>query len=413
MIRTVARVVRGEGTASAIRRSGERIREAVAHAAMRTAGVFAGRTQAEILNVCAGGISPRRGGVAIQLVARLREESASRIVALLHPGGLRLSAPFPHVRGIRNLREALAITGARTAHFEGTSEVPLETILELIASGMQVVVSVHDFSLFCARPHLLEEPMQQFCGYSLDLDRCDRCLRPAQHAPSAQAERRRLARRVLETATALVFPSRFMLEKHRELFSLPLPHAAVIEPPCTGRTHESAGTSIAFAGSVQRHKGAHLLPEIARLLALRDLGLHVFGGGDADLLLALRRLENVFVHGYYRAGTLPMLLERHRIGLVLLPSIVPEAYSLTLSETWLAGAIATAFDHGAIAERIRQNKGGFLAPLDSGAAGLVEIIDRWKRDPASPRAEHPPAAPQSSASATVEIYRRCGALPAH
>jgi hypothetical protein len=141
--------------------------------------------------------------------------------------------------------------------------------------------------------------------------------------------------------------------------------------------------------------------------------LHVFGGGDVDLLVELRRLGNVVVHGYYRAGSLPRLLERHRIGLVLLPSIVPEAYSLTLTETWVAGACAVGFDLGAFAERIRRNGGGFLAPLGSGAAGLVEIIDRWRLDPSCQDVEDPAATPLTAATAIVELYRRCGALFPH
>ena len=51
----------------------------------------------------------------------------------------------------------------------------------------------------------------------------------------------------------------------------------------------------------------------------------------------MRRLPNVNVHGYYRAGALPSLLARYGIGLIVLPSIVPETFSLVLSEARLAG----------------------------------------------------------------------------
>ena len=116
-------------------------------------------------------------------------------------------------------------------------------------------------------------------------------------------------------------------------------NAVIVEPsgPARGVRADAAARGIAYAGSVKRHKGGHLLPEIAAMLAARGATLHVFGGGDVDLLRPLRRLPNVVVHGYYRSDALPSLLARHRIGLVLLPSIVPEAFSLTMSEAWRAG----------------------------------------------------------------------------
>jgi glycosyl transferase family 1 len=161
---------------------------------------------------------------------------------------------------------------------------------------------------------------------------------------------------------------------------------------------------------VQRHKGGHLLPEIARALQSRDVALHVFGRGDFDLLRALRKIPNVIVHGYYAGGTLPSLLERHGIGLVLIPSIVPEAFSLTMSEAWLAGAAVAAFDLGAQGERIREHSGGWLAPLDSGAAELLDIIDRWR---SGTLATHVPDAVPSAvdaARAHLELYRGWGLL---
>jgi glycosyltransferase involved in cell wall biosynthesis len=376
----VADVIRGEGFASAMRRAAERVSEAAG-------SLLARPGHAAILNVSSQGIAPRTGGVAVQLMARLREERALRGVALLHPRG----------RWIDSVREAMSISGAAAVHIEGTSGVPIADVLGL---GVPVVVSVHDFSLFCARPHLIEQPMGRFCGYSMDLDRCARCLGRGR---DEQAERRELARRLLESATGVIFPSQFLLDNHRELFSLPLTNAAVVEPagPASPRRARAAA-GVAYAGAVKRHKGAHLLPEIASRLKET---LHVFGGGDVDLLRALRRLPNVVIHGYYRAAALPSLLDRHRVGLVVLPSIWPETYSLTLSEAWLGGAAVAAFDLGAPAERIRRDGGGWLAPLESGAAGLIAIVERWLSGErtAIPRVV---ASPAAAARAHVELYRK-------
>ncbi|MGZ7080422.1 MAG: glycosyltransferase, partial [Thermoanaerobaculia bacterium] len=381
-------------------------------------GAFVKPGTIPILNLSAGAVSSRLGGVPVQLFARLRAERTLRDVALLHAGVLELSAPVLHTRAIggdfaTSVRGALNITGARAIHLEGTEGVPIASVLPLIESGIRVFVSVHDFSLFCARPHLLELPMERFCQYSSDVDRCLRCLRQTWSVESdEQAERRALGRELLTSASGMIFPSRFLFDKHREIFSLPDLAGEIIEPGVTAaglRVRAPARSAIAYAGSVKRHKGAKLMPEIVRLVA-GDAAWHVFGGGDEDLLHAMRRIPHVKIHGYYRHRQLPSLLARNRVGLVVLPSIVPESYGLVLSEAWLAGTAVVAFDHGAIAERIRRDGGGWLAPPDSGAAGLAEIIEQWRSGKIAARIPPVVPSPGDAARAHVDRYRRWGLL---
>lgn len=410
MIPAIASVIRGEGLPSAFRRAGERVADALRDRTLRACGALVRTEPAAILNVSAAPLFARFGGVQVQLIERLRAERTLRNVALLHPGGLEVSAPILHARAAgpdfaSSVRRALELTGARTIHLEGTSDVPIDFILRLAESGVRVVVSVHDFSLFCARPHLLELPAARFCSYSRDLDRCERCLRATWNVTrDDQSERRARGRELLAAATGLIFPSRFLLERHRDLFSLPLAHAAVIEPGVPpfvpAPRHDRARTAVAYAGSVKRHKGAHLLPDLVR----GDVEWHVFGGGDEDLLRAIRRAPNVTVHGYYRHGRLPSLLARHRIGLVVLPSIVPETHSLVLSEAWLAGATAATFDLGAPAERIRTEGGGHLTPLESGVDGLSTLVERWSMGNLLATPPHTVPSPLDAARACIEQY---------
>lgn len=390
MMRAVANVIRGEGLASAACRAHERIGDAFRDARLRMRG---GASGAAILNVSSASAAARTGGVAVQLLTRLHAESALREIALLHPGGLQFR---DHLRGPMTVREALRVTGAKTVHYEGTAGMPIEDALRLREEGIDVVVSVHDFSLFCERPHLLEVRTGRFCEFSQDRDRCVSCV-------GDQSERRALGRRLLTEATGVVFPSQFLYDRHRALFGLPELRGEVIEPAVPGVRVAGGGDSVAFAGSVMAHKGAHLLAEIAR-----DTELHVFGGGDAEILRALRRHPNIRVQGYYRAGTLPALLARHRIGLVVLPSVVPESYSIALTEAWLAGARVAAFELGAIAERIRNEGGGWLAPLDSGAAGIAAIVDRWRAGALQTRVPEVHASGENAARAHIRLYAQWG-----
>jgi glycosyltransferase involved in cell wall biosynthesis len=410
MIRTITSVIRAEGVPSALRRTNERIGDALRGAAARVRGIAAGRTGAAILNVVASGKALRLGGVQAQLASRLRVERGLRSVALLSPGLLEQTGSRRVAIDLETgIREAIDLTGARTVHFEGMHNVPLPAVLRLIESGLGVIVSLHDFSLFCARPHLIEEPAGRFCDYSDDFERCDRCLRQTWDVPpDAQRQRRALGREILAAATGLIFPSQFLLDQHRRLFSLPDLAAEVIEPGV--RAHnvpvDGARRAIAFASSVKRHKGAQLLPDLARLLG--DIDLHIFGGGDEDQLRAMRHVPNIVIHGYYRAGALPSLLARHRIGLVLVPSIWPETHSIVLSEAWLAGAAVAAFDLGAPAERIRLHGGGWLAPLESGAAGLARIIFDWMNGRIRTTTPDAISSPRDAAIAHMDLYRRWG-----
>jgi glycosyltransferase involved in cell wall biosynthesis len=376
-LRTIFNVVRGEGVASARRRAVERAEELARGVALRSAALITSDPRTPVLNVSAASVAPRTGGVAIQLAARLEAESVLRSVALLHPGGLELSAPRPHLRArVRDfeaaVRQAMTRTGAKAVHLEGTSEVPLEAVMRLVDADVPVIVSVHDFTLLSS--------------------------------PDAAS-----ASRLLASARAVVFPSEFLRDRHAGLTkanahviepAIPLPEPPRLDGPRRG---------VAFAGAVKPHKGGAFLPDLARGLATRGLDLHLFGGGDVELLRAVRACPSAIVHGYYRAGMLPALLARHGIGLVVLPSIVPESYSLTLTEAWHARAVVAAFDLGAIAERIRRSGGGWLAPFGSGAEGLVKIVERWQ---AGETIEIPEvtASPAAAARAHVELYRACGLL---
>ena len=210
---------------------------------------------------------------------------------------------------------------------------------------------------------------------------------------------------------AVVFPSEFLRDRHRELFALPNLAAHVIEPAVPGDAAREPGTRrrrIAYVGSLKRHKGAHFLPEVIAAFANDDVDWHVFGGGDEELLRGVRRLPHTTVYGYYRGGRLPSLLARHAIDLALLLSIWPETYGLTLSECWRAGVPVVAFAHGAIAERIRRNGGGWLAPLDEGAAGIVTIVRRWLAGELTTVIPATTSSPRDAALAHVALYRSLG-----
>jgi glycosyltransferase involved in cell wall biosynthesis len=346
MIGTISRVARGEGLASMTTRAAERFGEAWHSRLQRLRGALSPMPRPALVNVLTTAPSPRLGGVVVQLNARLAEERKLRDVALFHPGVLEVGTRAWRCESLD--ARNLIVEGA----FDGLPPLPDYASLLLV---------IHDFTLL-----------------------------------SNVA--------LLNRARAAIFPSAFLRDAYRAV--APKLEAFVIEPGIAeiAVRNRAVRARIAFAGSVKSHKGGALLPAI--IDATHGAEWHLFGGGDVELLRALPRHA---VHGYYRAGSLPRLLARHRIGLVVLPSIVPESFSLTLSECWSAGVPVVAFDHGAIAERIRAHGGGFLVAPEAGAEGIAAMVNEWLRGASAAVPARVPTA-RESAAAHVALYRELGFL---
>ncbi|MBV9494996.1 MAG: hypothetical protein JOZ54_12175, partial [Acidobacteria bacterium] len=227
MIPLIARVVRDEGLASAYRRTEERVAEGMHRRWMLARPARA--VSIPILNVSLMGVSPRGGGVQTQLMFRMREERKLREVALFTPGYLELPT---FARGVHHVADALRITGAKTLHLEGTFGVTLDDVMH---DGVELVVSVHDDS---ATPELLKR------------------------------------------ARKIVYPSRFLRDQYGV-------DGEIIEPGIPASNIKAGGENVAFAGALMRHKGAHLLPELAELVP--EVEWHAFGGGDMPLPKRIHR----------------------------------------------------------------------------------------------------------------------------
>ena len=440
---TAGRVLRAEGLTALRERISDRVRETLRRRSFRETASAAGVTSIPVLNLLPTAPTPRLGGMQAQLLARIEREAERRPVALLYPepDGYRLEVtadgrrlalaigegPPPSPVALRDaaferaVLRAAADVGASALHVEGLSSIPLLSLAELRRPGLDLVLSVHDFSLFCPRPHLLEKPQLRFCHYSQDPGRCAHCL--AQDWPvglGSQEERREIARDLLRAARAVVYPSGFLRRRHLELFpGLDPDRQRVIEPPSPVASppplrREGPVRHVAYIGQVQPHKGALVFEEVVERLPPEDgrgLRWSVYGGGDPDLLRRLRRLPRVRVRGYYRAGSLVDRLRRDRVDLALLLSIVPESYSLALSECRAAGVPVIAFDHGAIADRIRQRGGGLLVDPEAGAAGVaahLAALTRGERLEADEPTLVSGVPARQAAAAFQDLYRELG-----
>ncbi len=366
-MRVAWRVLRTEGLLAVRDRTLDRLAEARRRRSFSPAPPGWRPEPVPVLHLSATPPAPRLGGVQAHLLRSLEADTA-----LLYPegGGWRLEVQGRSVTydGFEKaVRSAVELLGASALHVEGLAGLPLDSLLRF--RDLDLTLALHDFAAFCPRPHLLEHPQLRFCWYSRDLARCGRCL---QQEDAYQAERRAIAAELLASAS-LIFPSDFLRRTYAELFPGLSPKRQRIVAPTAGIAplpprEPGPIRHVALVGGVQAHKGALVFEEVAKRV---DLRWTVYGGGDPELLTRLRRLPRVRVRGYYRHGTLPLLLRRDRVDLALLLSIVPESYSLVLDECTAAGVPVIAFDLGAVSDRLTS---GELVPLEEGAEGIVRAL---------------------------------------
>jgi len=462
---TALRTLAAEGLRATAARALNRLAEARRRRSFASLDLFGGALEATlglrptafpVLLLSAAPPAARFGGVQAALLARLDEEERRRPVALLYPrhgasrlglrrgvwrlelgeGLLRRAAELPaaalhHPAALadpeleRVVAWAAERCGARALQVEGAAGLPLGSLLRLAREGLPVVLALHDFALFCPRPHLLEAPAGRFCGYCRDLARCAACLQASWPGLAAlpeladlQERRREAAAALLAAAAAAVFPSEFLRQAHAALFPALPARTAVIPParppgpiPRPAAPPRGPLRRVAVVGGGQAHKGAELLAEVVERSAGAGLSFSLWGGGDPALLRRLRGLPGLRVRGYYRAGSLPRRLRREGAGLALLLSVVPESYGLALSECRLAGVPVVAFDHGAVADRIRAEGGGLLVDPAAGAAGIAACLAALGRGEAAiPPLRADLAADDAGrvAEAWLRLYRELG-----
>jgi len=360
-----------------------------------------------VLNVNSLPPSPKRGGAQIQMLDRLAEEKELRTIALAYPrdGSWWLEISGPSVAGIFAIggegaiadlvQRAANLVGSSVVHIESLAGLPLHLVGDLKIRNLATVLSIHDFTLFCRRPHLIETSTAEFCGYCQDSDRCNECLRDLDSDPfPTQEAYRRAGAEALRSAHTVIYPSKFLQRQYGVLFP---DHRGQtrekIIAPASSRSTSSRGKAtrrmrVGFVGGAYTHKGGALIAPTMERVRTRfpDAGAFVYGNGERVHFRRLRRSSGIRVRGYYRPGMLASLLLRDQISIAVFPSIWPEAYALVVDECLSVGVPVVAFDHGAVADRLKEWGVGDLVPLRKGAEGLSDSVVRCAaRRPAVPK----------------------------
>lgn len=130
---------------------------------------------------------------------------------------------------------------------------------------------------------------------------------------------------------------------------------------------------IAFLGGLNEAKGSQVAYQLMDRYG-GEYDWYVIGGiGDPNLITLEK--NNVFKLGWYKRENIGLMLRQYQIDVVCILSICAETFCYTLSEAQLAGVPTIVTDIGALGERMRKDKTGWIVPADITAKELQKQID--------------------------------------
>ncbi len=266
-------------------------------------------------------------------------------------------------------------------HIHHTKNMTVEMFYRASERNIPVAATLHDYYTVCPQVSMIN------CGGAICEENasagCARCvasggkIRPSTDYASLW---RRQHRKALEKAGVIFTPSNATKNIITSFFPETESKITVIGHgianvksivPDSGKNF-----NIAFVGGISKEKGSLISSQLVKK-DIKGVQWYLFGiPGNNELSLMDRK--NFTKTGPYEREDLPGLLSQHKIDLVCILSVVPETFSYTMSEAVNCGIPVIATDIGALGERIRRDKFGWLVSVDNACDETAEIINRIK-----------------------------------
>ena len=257
---------------------------------------------------------------------------------------------------------------------------PFDVINIAKEHGTYAIATLHDLYLLCPSINMVYDG--KYCE-EIQPENCQKCFVKKHKITENILENwRKNAYETLRKFDQIIVPS----ENTKNLFLSTYPDLKmdVIEhgiditevklPPKTPKDT----FDIAFVGVMARHKGSEIFKELLEKNQNLQLRFHFFGKRlEEKLQETAKKCVN---HGSYDRKELPQKLLEHQIDLVCMFSVCPETYSYTLSETFMAKIPVLAYDLGAIADRIKKDKLGWLLNPKATPDEILAKINQIKED---------------------------------
>lgn len=200
----------------------------------------------------------------------------------------------------------------------------------------------------------------------------------------SHSSRTRYLAEIAKAVDLYIAPSQFV----RDLYvAFGFPSESIIVCPHGVKTDQFANSAksrsnkvrFAFMGSVDEHKGLHVLVQAFNSLVGKDAELQIWGATPSprylEKLRHLSRNPNLRFMGFHTA---PVSILRET-DVLIVPSIMYESFSLAAREAFLTGTPVIASNLGALPEAVTDEKNGLLFPRNNPTA-LARCMLRFVED---------------------------------
>jgi glycosyltransferase involved in cell wall biosynthesis len=255
--------------------------------------------------------------------------------------------------------------------------------------GVPVLLELHDFFMMCPRVHLQRRSGELCAGPEGGKACAAHCFGDQPDAELRWALRSRSFADALRAADQVLAPSRFVADAFAPIRGGSRPirivenPVAPLGPVLRSEPRPDAPLQLASIGVTVEHKGFQVVVEALRLADLPSVSYTILGvalpplsqelHAAADRVRGLElRLGNGFVPSH-----LPALLAD--ADALVVPSIVPETYSIVTREGMACGLPVIASRIGALPAAIREGDNGWLFEPGN-AVELAELLQRLDHD---------------------------------
>ena len=261
-----------------------------------------------------------------------------------------------------------------------------ELIKALQPLNIPYIVTLTDFFLICPK-YILFTSKNTLCSGPEGGKACQ-SLCP--ELPSGFITRRlETARDILFNAGLVVSPSRFLAgifkKEFQDLDVKIINHGLRYSTVKRNERSYTKGDRIIFcyAGSLNPHKGVHILIDAFKRVCSNDAFLNIYGSGPDEFyvsrLMAMakedRRIEFCDVYSEDRVGEI-----LSNVDVVITPSLWYENYPLVLHEALACNVPVIATDIGGLAEKIKDGVNGFLFRI-ADSQHLKEVLQMIADNP--------------------------------
>jgi glycosyltransferase involved in cell wall biosynthesis len=227
--------------------------------------------------------------------------------------------------------------------------------------GIPYVFTLTDYWSVCPRSILVRVDKQLCAGPEGGLACMTNCQIPK------ASERLLTLAPLLQGAQRIFSPSAFLASYTQHVLpSLQievLPHGMRRETliPNAKTYRPDSSLTLVYGGSLNEHKGVHVLLQAMSLVRSRRLRLHLYGSGNPEYEEMLQQLASgdrrISFRGTYAETDLPRIYQEADIAIV--PSIWYENYPLALHEALASHLPVIASDVGGMSEKIIDGLNGY------------------------------------------------------